>query len=62
MDDFLQHQRDSPNGVDPLMLQKVAQHPGNVWLCLLQLFLSGRPIFLIPIEASASSISALAVK
>jgi len=35
------------NGVDPLMLQEVAQHPGNSWLRLLQLFLSGRPIFLI---------------
>jgi len=29
------------------MLQKVAQHPGNGWLWLLQLILSGRAIFLL---------------
>jgi len=29
------------------MLQEVAQHPGSGWLWLLQLFLSGRPIFLL---------------
>jgi len=39
------------NGVDPLMLQEVAHHPDSGWLRLLQLFLSGRPIFLLPIEA-----------
>jgi len=44
------------NGVDPLMPQKVAQHLGNGWLWLLQLFLSARPIF--PIEGSAFSSSA----
>jgi len=37
------------------MLQEVAQHPGSGWLWLLQLFLSGRPIFLLPIEPGGSS-------
>jgi len=37
------------------MLQEVAQHPGSGWLWLLQLFFSGRPLFLLPIEASGSS-------
>jgi len=37
------------------MLQEVSQHPGSGWLWLLQLFLSGRPISLLPIEASGSS-------
>jgi len=46
------------NGVDPLMLQEVVQHLGSGWLWLLQLFLSGRSIFLLPIEASVSSTSA----
>jgi len=44
------------------MLQEVAQNPGSGWLWLLQLFLSGRPIFLLPIEASGSSSSAEAAK
>jgi len=37
------------------MLQEVAQHPGNGWLMnSLQLSLSGRSLFLHPIEARAS--------
>jgi len=34
------------------MLQEVAQHPGNGWLWLLKLFLSGRSIFLLQLRLS----------
>jgi len=34
------------------MLQEVAQHPGSGWLWLLQLFRSGRPIFLLQLRLS----------
>jgi len=42
-------------GLFRLMLHKVAQHPGNGWWWLLQLSLSGRPYFLLPIEAGRFS-------
>jgi len=49
-------------GLFRLMLHEFAQHPGNGWWWLLQLFLSGRTYFLVPIEAGACSISGLAAK